>query len=112
MLPKQAANPQKPGSTALMMSRAVLPVRNAHPAAPSMVFRLFHDLYHIQIVTGAFVPYEVVVPTVEPGSIVVMPPDTGNMISFIRFRLGTKSQPIVQTSDRKFQIVLDVPAAV
>ena len=51
-----------------------------------MVFRLFHDLYHIQIVTGAFVPYEAVVPTVEPGSIVVMPPDTGNMISFIRFR--------------------------
>ena len=99
MLPKQAANPQKPGSTALMMSRAVLPVRNAHPAVPSMVFRLFHDLYHIQIVTGAFVPYEVVVPTVEPGSIVVMPPDTGN-----------KSQPIVQTSMRKFQIGLDVPA--
>ena len=88
-----------------MMSRAVLPVRNAHPAAPSMVFRLFHDLYHIQIVTGAFVPYEVVVPTVEPGSIVVMPTDTGNMISFIRF------QPFVQTSMRKFQIVLDVPAA-
>src|SRR5258708_269932 len=46
MLPKQAANPQKPGSTALMMSRAVLPIRNAHPAAPSMVFRLFHDLVH------------------------------------------------------------------
>ena len=110
MLPKQAANPQKPGSTALMMSRAVLPVRNAHPAAPSMVFGLFHHLYHSHIVTGAFVPYEVV-PTVEPGSIVVMPPDTGNMISFIRFRLGTKSQPIVQTSMRKFQIVLDVPAA-
>ena len=76
-----------------------------------MVFRLFHHLYHIQIVTGAFVPYEVVVPTVEPGSIVVMPPDTGAMISFIRFRSGTKSQPIVQSADRKFQIVLDVPAA-
>ena len=111
MLPKQAANPQKPGSTALMMSRAVLPVRNAHPAAPSMVFRLFHSLHHIQIATGAFVSFEVVVPMVEPGSIIVMPPDTGNMISFIRFRSGTKSQPIVQEADRHFQIVLDVPAA-
>ena len=26
------------------------------------------------------------------------------MISFIEFRLGTKSQPIVQTSMRKFQM--------
>ena len=106
MLPKQAANPEKPGSTALMVSRAVLTVRKRASGGPQHGF-----LYHIQIVTGAFVPYEVVVPTVEPGSIVVMPPDTGNMISFIRFRLGTKSQPIVQTSMRNFQIVLDVPAA-
>jgi len=41
-----------------------------------------------------------------------MPPDTGNMISFIRFRSGTKSMPAPQQSERKFQIVLDVPAAV
>ena len=41
-----------------------------------------------------------------------MPPDTGNMISFIRFRSGTKSMPVPQQSERKFQIVLDVPAAV
>ena len=101
MLPKQAANPQKPGSTALMMSRAVLPVRNAHPAAPSMVFGLFHHLYHSHIVTGAFVPYEVV-PTVEPGSILAMPPDAGDLVSFIRFCLGTKSQPIAQAADRHF----------
>ena len=37
-----------------------------------------------------------------------MPLDTGNMISFIRFR----SMPVPQQSERKFQIVLDVPAAV
>ena len=88
------------------MSRAVLPVRN-----PQHGFSALPPSLPYPDVTGAFVPYEVVVPTVEPGSIVVMPPDTGNMISFIRFRLGTKSQPIVQTSMRKFQIVLDVPAA-
>jgi hypothetical protein len=41
-----------------------------------------------------------------------MPPDTGNMILFIRFRSGTKSMPVPQQSERKFQIVLDVPAAV
>jgi hypothetical protein len=39
-----------------------------------------------------------------------MPPDTGNMISF--FRSGTKSVPVPQQSERKFQIVPDVPAAV
>ena len=38
-----------------------------------------------------------------------MLPDTGNMISFIRFRSGTKSMPVPQQSERKFQIVLDVP---
>ena len=53
---------------------------------------------------GAFVPYEVIVP---PGSILATPPESGDKINFIQFRSGTKSQPIPQTADRHFQIVLD-----
>ncbi len=37
---------------------------------------------------------------------------TGDMVSFIGFRSGTRSLPVVQATERKFQIVLDVPAAV
>ena len=61
------------------------------------------------VTTGILMPYEVMVLTVEPGSVLVMPPDTGDNISFIQFRLGTKSLPVVQQAERKFQIVLDVP---
>jgi hypothetical protein len=63
-----------------------------------------------QAATDTFVGFEVVVPSVIRGSIFVMPPGTGDMISFIRFRSGTKAMPVAQAAQRQFQIVLDVPA--
>jgi hypothetical protein len=35
---------------------------------------------------------------------------TGDVISFIRFRSGTRSLPIVQAAERQFQLVLGAPA--
>lgn len=74
----------------------------------------FYNLHHVVSYTGterpSFTPFEVMISAVMPNAIFVMPVDTGDMISFIRFRSGTASHPIVQSIDRKFQIVLDVPA--
>jgi hypothetical protein len=52
----------------------------------------------------------VVVPSVIPGSIFIMLPGTGDMISFIRFRSGTQSLPVAQAAERQFQLVLGAPA--
>jgi hypothetical protein len=71
----------------------------------------FTTFFTVRPATDTFVGFEVVVPAVMPGSILVMPPGTGDMIFFIRFRSGTRSLPVVQATERKFQIVLDVPAA-
>ena len=41
---------------------------------------IYLDLYHAQVTTGAFVPFEVVIPTVIPNSILYLPPDTGSPV--------------------------------
>ena len=66
----------------------------------------FSNLYNIQTIVGGFQQFEVAVPAVEPGTVYIMPPNTGEMIGFVRFRSGTKDRPMVQTADRKFQLVL------
>ena len=74
----------------------------------------FFNLYHVVSYTGvehpSFTPFEVMISAVMPNAIFVMPVDTGDMISFIRFRSGTASRPVAQSTDRRFQVVLDVPA--
>lgn len=62
----------------------------------------FHDLHHIQSTSGAFVAYELIIPTVTPGAALAMPANTGEMMSWIRLRSGTATVPIIQTADRLF----------
>lgn len=69
----------------------------------------FHDLFNIQATLSAYVPFEVIVPTVLPGATYIMPVDTGDNVSYIRFRSGTRAKPVVQAADRKFIIALLVP---
>jgi hypothetical protein len=47
-----------------------------------------------EAVTGAFVPYEAVVPSVVPGTILFLRPDTGISIGWIKVRSGTRSTPV------------------
>ena len=68
----------------------------------------FFDLYDIQIVTGSYQPFEIVVPSVTPHTAYVLPPDTGSAISWIRLRSGTRQTPVAQAADRTFQILFDV----
>ena len=37
----------------------------------------YFDLFHTQVTIGAFNPFEVIVPTVIPHSMLSLPPDTG-----------------------------------
>jgi hypothetical protein len=66
----------------------------------------FNDLHRIQDTSGSFQPYEVIVPTVIPNAILVMPQTTGEHIFWIRFRSGTKGNPIPQQASRKFRVVM------
>jgi hypothetical protein len=52
-----------------------------------------------------FIPYEAAVPHLPTGAMVTMPPDIGGLISYIRFRSGTRMVPVPQTA--VFQIALD-----
>ena len=65
------------------------------------------DLYHSQVTTGAFVPYEAIVPTVIPNSFLSLPPDTGLSIGWLKVRSGTRQTPVNQQASRKFTFVFD-----
>ena len=75
---------------------------------------VFHNLFHVEPYTDAehpaYVPYEVMVQAVVPGSTYALPAATGDLIPFIRFRSGTAVRPIAQEQDRAFGLVLDVSA--
>jgi hypothetical protein len=68
----------------------------------------FRDLYRvIQSVTGEWIPYEVVVPQIAPGSILSLPSGMGTSLGFLKIRSGTRSHPIAQAANRVFTLVLD-----
>ena len=52
-------------------------------------------------------PYETGVQSVVPNSILSLRTEAGSGIGWIKFRSGTKSQPINQTSDRQFLILFN-----
>jgi hypothetical protein len=65
------------------------------------------DMYHTQVTTGAFVPYEVVVPTVVPGTMLSLPPDSGASAGWIKVRSGTRDTPVAQQGRRTFLVVFE-----
>ena len=71
----------------------------------------FNDMYWVQLSGGKFLPYEVVVDPLPDGAVLVMPPQTGLKIFWIRFRSGTKATPVIQPKDRVFNIITWVPDA-
>jgi hypothetical protein len=73
--------------------------------------QVFNDLFCIQDTNGSFVPYEAIVPVVHPGVILVMPPNSGHQIFWIRFRSGTSNLPVNQSEERKFRTILHVEDA-
>ena len=72
----------------------------------------YYNLFHAQPYTDTerpdFVPYEVMISSVVPNAIFVMPVDAGGLLGFVRFRSGTASRPVTQSAIRRFQLVLDV----
>ena len=115
-LPLTIANGQSL-SNALQISHGLRIVRIGMPAdwdAAPLTFQIssdnntWWDLYHVvQSVEGPWVSYEVSVPSVVPNSIVLLPPDMGASLGWLKIRSGTKSQPVNQTADRTFALMFD-----
>ena len=67
----------------------------------------YFDLYHTQVTPGAFTPFEVIVPSVIPASMLSMPPDSGISVGWIKFRSGTRQAPVIQAAARKFTLLFE-----
>jgi hypothetical protein len=63
------------------------------------------DLFNVQTATGKYQSWEAVI-NVAPGATYTLPTGTGGVISFLKLRSGTRQQPVKQTADRTFQLVL------
>jgi hypothetical protein len=70
------------------------------------------DLLRVaQTPEGKWVPFEATITSITPNSILLMPPGFGFSTSWLRFRSGTRSQPVKQSGDRTFTLVFDSTAA-
>jgi hypothetical protein len=66
------------------------------------------NLYHaMQSTNGDWMPYEVRIPTILPGSLLSLPPDTGFSLGWLRLRSGTRQTPVIQQVSRTFTLVFD-----
>jgi len=64
------------------------------------------DRHHAQqSVTGEWVSYPATILQTVPNSILLLPPDAGLNIGWLKIRSGTKAQPVKQSADRQFTIV-------
>jgi hypothetical protein len=59
----------------------------------------YNDCFHLD-------GYEVTLPTVVPRSAVIVPLDVGKAIAWIKFRSGTRANPIPQEADRTFAVAI------
>ncbi len=50
--------------------------------------------------------YEVTLPVVVPGSAVIVPLDVGKAIAWIKFRSGSRANPVPQEADRTFAVAI------
>lgn len=64
----------------------------------------FNDLF-------GFDGYEVAIDEVVPGSAVLIPENVGRAIAFIKFRSGTRGNPVPQEAGRLFAVALLIPDA-
>jgi hypothetical protein len=71
----------------------------------------YRPVFHVQVATDTFVSYEVVMPVLAPGAVLLMPQNTGSGLFWVKFRSGTRTAPVVQAAARAFQVVLDTPTA-
>jgi hypothetical protein len=74
---------------------------------------VFRDLYNVTIPsTGgadAYHSFETVVARPHAGSIIVVPLGFGADVSFLKVRSGTALVPVVQSANREFQFVVELP---
>ena len=50
--------------------------------------------------------FEVTLPTVVPNSIVIVPTHVSKAVAWVRFRSGTRNDPVPQSAQRDFQIAI------
>jgi hypothetical protein len=70
----------------------------------------FHDLFETD--PNTFATFEAEAPRPVPGAVITLPPNLGTGVSFVRVRSGTRSLPVIQTADRSFQFVCEIPGTV
>ena len=63
----------------------------------------FNDLFGLD-------GYEVAIDNVVPGSAVLIPEGIGRAIAFVRFRSGTRANPVEQEADRAFAVAIRTEA--
>lgn len=103
-------------STALEISVMVRVMRIGMPAAwdsAPLTFQVspdgtnFQDLYHvIQSVEGGWVPYEATVLDAPANGILLLPPEAGFNVGWLKLRSGTRALPVKQSAARQFAIVV------
>lgn len=71
---------------------------------------MYNELYHVVGNPDSFVGFPVQLTRVEPGVGLVLPPEFGRGVVWLKIRSGTKVTPVVQTEEREFAIAVDVPA--
>jgi hypothetical protein len=87
----------------LTFQLAALPLYDAPPALADYL-----DLFHVaQTPSGPWQPYEAVLPSVVPSSVLLMPPGFGFSVSWLKFRSGARQKPVVQQASRQFTLVFD-----
>ena len=68
---------------------------------------VYWDLHHVaQTQEGGWFPYPVSVLQVIPNSVLLLPPDSGTNLGWLRIRSGTYTVPVNQKADRTFAIVV------
>jgi hypothetical protein len=74
----------------------------------------WHDLYNVTIPAGsgtadAYRTFQAVVFKPRAGSIIVVPAGFGVDVSWLKVRSGTAIVPVVQSADREFSFVVEMP---
>ena len=67
----------------------------------------YNDLYHLQLTPGAYIAFEVVVPSSPGGIAIVLPEEFGHAASFLKIRSGTRGSPVDQEEDRDFAVAIE-----
>jgi hypothetical protein len=75
----------------------------------------WHDLYNVTIPgnlpgpANAYHTFLAVVAKPHPGSLIVLPPNYGNDVTWLKVRSGTAIVPVPQSADRMFSFIVEMP---